>query len=470
MHKFLPESLLKSTPSPKGKIGPKSSPPTPEEVVRALDYERIDLLQQNSELREHVKSLTETIRELQNNNRRQNNNSISSDTAEVSPPKDDSEAQGGGSVKVLFNKIKDQQRRIEQLVHREGILEAESRRCEEALEMYRARSSEMVEEIENLRLELDSRPTVRAFAQKQKEVQELESRLHDVIMMRKEAAEVASWKKHLSTSDRIKADKRNHQLGLWIIESIPSTVVKELLQAACRELDISDVSELQPSIEKLKLAVTAIPRMEAFITRLCNFVFDRQPPRYQEGDQKERPVMEDVFPILKSWWSRASEHKELSNFRTLISNEVARRERALASLSQPKDFGPNAHSIMATNECTDQADDRLMKTDPNAILDVIKDLVNFQLESFEHSETFKNAGEFMAQNPEKLTNRLLAHIQYLFDVKELQGLIPRMNQVYLLNEESRNFFNSLRLVLGASSSVQTSVIIADTLKRLSPQS
>jgi hypothetical protein len=462
-----PESLLKSTPSPKGKVGPKSSPPTPEEVVRALDYERIDLQQQNSELREQVKSLSETVRELQNMTRRQENNISVDSMAESNPPKDDSEVQGGGSVKVLFNKIKDQQRRIEQLVHREGILEAESRRCEEALEMYKARSSEMVEEIENLRLELDSRPTVRAFAQKQKEVQELESRLHDVIMMRKEAAEVASWKKHLSTSDRIKADKRNHQLGLWIIESIPSTVVKELLQAACRELDISDVSELQPSIEKLKLAVTAIPRMETFITRLCNFVFDRQPPRYQEGDLKEKPVMEDVFPILKSWWTRVSEHKDLSSFRTLVSNEVMRRERALASLSQSREFGPSASSV---ESAIDISDDRILKKDPNVMLDVIKDLVNFQLESFEHSEAFKNATEFMVQNPEKLTNRLLAHIQYLFDVKELQGLIPRMNQVYLLSEESRNFFTSLRLVLGASHSVQNSVIIADTLKRLSPQS
>ena len=128
---------------------------------------------------------------------------------------------------------------------------------------------------------------------------ELESKLHDVIMMRKEAAEVASWRKHLSTSDRIKVDKRNHQLGLWIIESIPTAVVKEVLQAACRELDISDISELQPSIAKLKAVVRSVPRMETFIARLCGYVFDRQAPRHAEGDVKEEPTMEDALPIVK---------------------------------------------------------------------------------------------------------------------------------------------------------------------------
>jgi hypothetical protein len=214
-------------------------------------------------------------------------------------PKHSTAAGVSGSVKVMFSKIKDQQRRIEQLVHREGLLQAENKRCEEALDIYRTRASEMMEEIENLRIELEGRPTVRAFSQKQREVKELESKLHDVIMMRKEAAEVASWRKHLSTSDRIKVDKRNHQLGLWIIESIPTAVVKEVLQAACRELDISDISELQPSISKLKAVVKLVPRMEAFIARLCGFVFDRQAPRHPEGDVKEEPSMEDALPIMK---------------------------------------------------------------------------------------------------------------------------------------------------------------------------
>ena len=302
------------TPKSKSKKAPKRIPPSPEEVVKALDSEKMELEQHNTELRGQVRQLTESIRQLHNERltdpqRSYQNEESSTDTGSIVSVEepgdyfnfsgDREERNVPGSMKVLFGKIKDQQRRLEQLVHREGVLEAENRRCEEALDVYRQRSSEMMEEIENLRIELDGRPSMRAFAQKQKEVTELESKLHDVIMMRKEAAEVASFKKYLSTGDRIKADKRNHQLGLWIIESIPTAVVKEVLQSACRELDISDISLLQSSIAKLKSVVSTVPRIEAFVTQLCSYVFDRQKPTYPEGDIREEPTIEDVLPIIK---------------------------------------------------------------------------------------------------------------------------------------------------------------------------
>lgn len=301
------------------KVG-RNTPPSPEDVVRALDADRLELEQCNIELRDQVQELTETIRDLENNRRFGEDTSAQrydsdnyreqykgdgvdeiEDCGNGRQEHDREYRSSPGSMKVMFAKIKEQQHRIEQLVHREGVLEAEKRRCDEALDVYRHRSSEMMEEIENLRIEIDGRPTVRAYAQKQKEVTELESKLHDVIMMRKEAAEVASFKKYLSTSDRIKADKRNHELGLWIIESIPTAVVKDVLQAACRELDISDISELQSSIVKLKTVVQTVPRIEAFVTKLCSFVFERQRPKYPEGDVKDHPVLEDIFPIIKKY-------------------------------------------------------------------------------------------------------------------------------------------------------------------------
>jgi hypothetical protein len=37
--------------------------------------------------------------------------------------------------------------------------------------------------------------------------------MHDLIMLRGESAEIAAWRQHLSTKDRIKVDKRNYELG-----------------------------------------------------------------------------------------------------------------------------------------------------------------------------------------------------------------------------------------------------------------
>lgn len=33
----------------------------------------------------------------------------------------------------------------------------------------------------------------------------------------------------------------------------------------------------------------------------------------------------------------------------------------------------------------------------------------------------------------------MAHIQYLFDIKAIEGLLPRMNQIYVQTEQMANF-------------------------------
>ena len=132
-----------------------------------------------------------------------------------------------------------------------------------------------------------------------KEVAALESKLHDIVMMKGEAEELMNWRKHLSTSDRIKADRRNHELKLWLLESLPKSVMQDVLKSLCRELDVADVSEILPGVVKMKTVIRAVPRMEQFITTICNFVFQKDRPRHPEGDIISRPVMEDVLPVLK---------------------------------------------------------------------------------------------------------------------------------------------------------------------------
>ena len=48
--------------------------------------------------------------------------------------------------------------------------------------------------------------------------------MHDLVMMRGEASELAMWRKHLSTSERIRIDKKNHELGLYLIDALPKQV------------------------------------------------------------------------------------------------------------------------------------------------------------------------------------------------------------------------------------------------------
>ena len=66
-----------------------------------------------------------------------------------------------------------------------------------------------------------------------------------------------------------------------------------------------------------------------------------------------------------------------------------------------------------------------------AAVEVLRDLVDFQIEVLRHKNSFKAAEEFIREHPETMVTRLVSHTQYLFDIKYMEGFLPRMNQVYL---------------------------------------
>ena len=131
--------------------------------------------------------------------------------------------------------------------------------------------------------------------------------------MRKESVELQGQRKHMSCKEKIQVDKRNYDMGLWILDSLPSEVTKEALKGVCRELGLSDISEILPALIKLKTVVGAVPRMERFITQVCSFIFkcegeaDRNKKRRGSGvwnkDRQGRQYssMEDALPLLERY-------------------------------------------------------------------------------------------------------------------------------------------------------------------------
>lgn len=180
-----------------------------------------------------------------------------------------------------------------------------------------------------------------------------------------------------------------------------------------------------------------------------------------------------------------SRGSELFKFQEAVFKELDRRERILGAADQNDSDDvsgsarvgglENASYMFATDDVDAVAMEyewktsrhaMWMKRDPNVALEIIADLVNFQLESFQDTQCYRSASDFIAQNPEKMVNRLLSHLQYVFDVKDLQGLVPRMNQVYLFVEEFKNFMASLKSCLDMKDA-QNAIIITECLRRLS---
>jgi hypothetical protein len=268
-----------TTTSSKGS-DPVTKAVTVSDLVNAFETQRLELFSRNKELELQVQNLLHKLKDLQSD---WDGKVLSIDhpsdfDADItrSMVSEDYNSNGSSSInpssvltptaRQMYDKMLQQTEQLEYLTRQLEVSRALGSEKDEMLNAFRVRASELHEEIENLRLQLDSRPTVRQWTQAQRERESLEERLHDLILLRGESSEIAMWRKHLSTSERIKVDRRNHELGLWLLDSLPKTTMKEVLQAVCRELDITEISEIQPSLVKLKAVVKAVPRMERYST------------------------------------------------------------------------------------------------------------------------------------------------------------------------------------------------------------
>ena len=82
--------------------------------------------------------------------------------------------------------------------------------------------------------------------------------------------------------------------------------------------------------------------------------------------------------------------------------------------------------------------------------EVIRDMVDFQIDAMRQKTNFVAVQDFIRDNPEEMCNRILSHIQYVFGITSLEGLIPKMNQIYIFTQELATFMKSLRDTLGVS--------------------
>lgn len=404
------------------------------DIIEALEHQRDFFVKRNAELDEQVVEMSIALREYSNGNTNAKwplSGKSHTDDAENT----------NANIKVSdMNTLVDEQRlRIDSLTHRGEIYKNQLNESEKTIQEMRSRTISLQETIDNLRIELESRPTQRMLKQKQKEVDDLENRIHDIIMKRGETAEISAWKKHLDTSERIRVDKRNHELGLWLLDNLPRAVMKDTLQGVCRELDLSEVSEIIPTILKLKAVVQAVPRMEKFISSTCQFIFERDHPETSGVDKKEKtkPIMEQVLPVLSRWWDRLQLCEELIEFSNFVLLEIRRRDAMLA----------NGTEASGSSTIRDQVASLKGKTHKDAIFK-LREMIELEAKVLKHNTSFKAAEDFIRDQPDVFCNRILSHLLYLFQVPSLDGLLPKCNQIYIKTEEVNTFLKEMRSNLG----------------------
>lgn len=445
------------------------------DIIEALEYQRDALMKRNVELDNQVLSLAEELRNSENNYGsggnshhmlRRNHNQVHHDIQEDALM----HVQTVTQIENLNALIEQHQRRIEQLQHRCDEYKKKNDDSISTIESMRTYTVKQQELIDNLRIELEARPTVKQMKQKQKEVEEIENKMHDLVMKRGEIAEIQAWKKHLDTSERIRIDRKNHELGLWLFDSLPKAIMKENLQGICRELDLSEISDVIPAIAKLKKVVQAVPRMERFITDICTFLYDRdcltgELKRSSSNLSSLKPIMDGAIGTLTRWWERLILCDELITFSTVVSNDLTMRDKNFINgIAIPASTA--AATAAGYIDYSDDIDTLKGKTHKDIVLK-IRNLIALESKVIQHNTSYKAAEEFVKDKPEVLINRILTHLLFLFHVKDIDGLLPALNKVYLRHQENLNFIKEMKDNLGITTTDSDDThVIYNELRRI----
>ena len=173
---------------------------------------------------------------------------------------------------------------------------------------------------------------------------------------------------------------------------------------------------------------------------------------------------------LCRWWSDLQNGKNYTKFQEDVMNELMRMD---SLENKPPVRKSLIESPVNFERCIDMGGDMPAKWSGGpgseiSAIQKIKSLVDFQIELFRSSKSFVDAQTFISERPEVLVNSLIEHIRYLFGVKSLQGIIPRMNEVYLFSEEMCNFINNARKMMRMKN-LPDATVLTEIYRRIESQ-
>ena len=76
----------------------------------------------------------------------------------------------------------------------------------------------------------------------------------------------------------------------------------------------------------------------------------------------------------------------------------------------------------------------------------VSDLVALESQLLARTRSYEAAERALELDPDLLNNRIVLHFQYLFQVKKLEGVFPKMNELYVYCSEVQSVLRALRSV------------------------
>jgi hypothetical protein len=330
------------------------------------------------------------------------------------------------------------------------------------IEKYSKKITVLENEKMNLLSEIESRPSLAEWKMAQQKIFHLEQKVKNALQYRNDQIEIFQWKKHLPTNEQIYMDKKNHELQLWMIESLPDSVMKEIIQALCRELDLQDYADILPSVKKLKSVVLTVPKMEHFIATISAFVSQRNShlcTLLNQHDVDKYHSVSSVLSALRKWWEIIVRCTELERFYELVLFELFRCEDLL---KYPDNYFSGSHEQIEVR-WEERYRNEWRRKDFIEIQKRISDLGDSQKNQFQDISMLAQANERVRNRSDVLIFRIINHLEYLFGINRIEDILPTVNSFFIEYEEVKNFVKLLKVEVGKDTNA---AVFTEVLRRL----
>ena len=326
--------------------------------------------------------------------------------------------------------------RVAELLREARQAESDARR---QAEMERARAAA-------LELDLQARPTRKQWTEAQGIIERLRTALPLPI-----ETEDAPLDTHFSASsghpvidsaEAIRRDREVNALGLQTLRMMPQPTIVKLLQNCCRELQLTDAQLLPSALRKMCRALAALPPMEAFIREVCALALSRAAPT--EAPSVRVPSTKAVLLVLQRWTHELGELEQLRDLVAVLSQALGKRT-----------LPGGAFGVVSPLA----APGALEPLTPRDILHAVNDLVQQERKALRAIDTFERADLHLHLQPEDLLSKLCTHFGRLFSLKSTEGMLPKMNELYLFVNEQHNLLKVLRSMLGLEMSASSHALL-----------
>ncbi|KAG1693569.1 hypothetical protein DVH05_023334 [Phytophthora capsici] len=315
------------------------------------------------------------------------------------------------------------------LRHREAVMVKKVAIIEQELLAARETIAELKEENANLTLEAESRPSIRDYRLSQRRIHQLERQVAENKLALEEASDLNELRKYMGTKELVDRDRLNHRLHLNRLNTLPRETTLEVVKHVCRVLHLTDITLIAPSLDKLCSVVAAVPRMEKFIRDVCGFVFLNLNDNVEgkSGDEAKFEL-EQVLPTLQQWMVERKKLHALESFKASIITELCKRTVEPSVLdNQEENASRPSHP-----------------TTLSRAVHIVSDLVELEKSVIHHREIYTQAAAEVERRPNVLINQIVRHFSHLFQVKSIDGVLPKINEIYLFVNEMKNFLHVIR--------------------------